>query len=61
MIQLNLTQQESLILYGFLQSVLEKVYATPELELIDRERTTNALESIMSNIATQIERTTNNN
>jgi hypothetical protein len=61
MIQLNLTQQESLILYGFLQSVLEKVYDSPELELIDRERTTNALESMMSNIATQIDLTTNNN
>jgi len=61
MIQLNLTPQESLILYGFLQSVLEKVYDSPELELIDRERTTNAIESMMVKIMTEIDLTSNNN
>lgn len=61
MIQLNLTAQESIILCGFLQGCLEKVYATPELELIDRENTTNALESMMDKVVYELENQSNNN
>jgi hypothetical protein len=60
MIQLNLTTQESLILYGFIEACLEKVYDSPELELNNRENTTNALESMMCKIMTQIDPTTTN-
>jgi hypothetical protein len=61
MIPINLTPQETILLYGFLEGVLDKVHSTPDLELIDKENTTTLLESIMGKIATQLETSTNNN
>lgn len=61
MIQINLTPQETVILYGFLGGILEKVQSTPDLPLNDRENTTSLIESIMGKVATQLETSTNNN
>jgi hypothetical protein len=61
MLQINLTPQETIILYGFMQGMLEKVHASPELELIDRENTTALIESIMQKVATELEHQSNNN
>jgi hypothetical protein len=61
MIQLNLTPQETVLLYGFLEGVLNKVHSTPDLELINRENTTNLLTSIMGKVADQIETQSTNN
>ena len=61
MIKLELTPQETVILYGFLGGVLEKVHSSPELELIDRENTTSLIESIMGKVATELEHQSQNN
>jgi hypothetical protein len=61
MIRLELTPQETIILYGFMQGMIEKVNASPELELIDRENTTALIESIMYKVATELENQSNNN
>ena len=55
MIQINLTPQETVILFGFMKGVLEKVHATPDLELHDRENTTALLESILDKVAREVE------
>ena len=61
MIQLQLTPQETVLLYGFLEGVLNVVDTKPELELHDRENTTNLLTSIMGKVANQLETQSTNN
>ena len=61
MIQLQLTPQETVLLYGFLEGVLNVVDTKPELELHDRENTTNLLVSIMGKVADQLETQSTNN
>jgi len=61
MIQINLTPQETILLYGFLEGVLNKVNSTPDLELINKENTTLLLESIMGKVADELETKSNNN
>ena len=61
MINLNLTAQETVLLYGFLEGVLNKVNESPDLELINRENTTNLLMSIMGKVADQLEEQSTNN
>jgi hypothetical protein len=61
MIQINLTPQETILLYGFLEGVLNKVNTTPDLELINKENTTLLLESIMGKVADELETKSNNN
>ena len=61
MIRLELTQQEALITYGFMEEVLKKVKATSELELANKEATTASLESIMGKILNQLENQSTNN
>jgi hypothetical protein len=60
MIQLNLTPQETVILYGFLAGILEKVQTT-ELTLRDRENSIALIESILGKVATQLETSSTNN
>ena len=55
MIKLELTPQETVLLYGFLEGVLNKVNESPELELIDRKNTTALITSIMSKVADEYE------
>jgi hypothetical protein len=59
--KLSLTSQETILLYGFLKGVLEKVHSTPDMPLHDKENTTRLLESIMSKVDQQIENITTNN
>jgi hypothetical protein len=61
MINLNLTPQETIRLYGFLEGVLQVVKEKPELTLIDKENTTALLKSIMGKIADQLQHQSNNN
>ena len=61
MITIQLTLKETLIMYGFMQGMIEKVKATPELDLIDRENTTNTIESIMHKVIDQLDNQTTNN
>lgn len=61
MIRLELTPQETIVLYGFMEGMLEKVNATPELELIDRENTTALITSIMHKVADELENQSTNN
>ena len=60
MIQINLTQQETVIVYGFLAGILEKIKTT-ELTLRDRENSIALIESILGKVATQLENQTTNN
>ena len=60
MIQINLTQQETVIVYGFLAGILEKIQTT-ELTLRDRENSIALIESILGKVATQLENQTTNN
>ena len=55
MLQINLTEEESKMMCGFLQAVLEIVEAKPQLELLDKENTTAVLTSVMSKLETEIE------
>lgn len=55
MITLELTPQETVLLYGFLEGVLNKVNESPELELMDRKNTTALITSIMSKVADEYE------
>jgi hypothetical protein len=55
MIKLNLTDEESKMVCGFLQAVLEMVEAKPHLTLLDKERTTAVLTTIMCKLETEIE------
>ena len=60
MIRLELTPQETIILYGFMQGILEQVNKSPDLELLDRKNTTALIESIMCKVADQLEDQSNN-
>ena len=60
MIRLELTPQETIILYGFMQGILEQVNQSPDLELLDRKNTTALIESIMCKVADQLEDQSNN-
>ena len=60
MIQINLTQQETVIVYGFLAGILEKIQTT-ELTLRDRENSIALIESILGKVATQLETSSTNN
>lgn len=60
MIQINLTTQESILLYGFLEGMVEKIEAV-DLPLNNRENTIALIESIGHKIATQLENQTTNN
>lgn len=48
-------------MYGFMQGMIEKVKATPDLDLIDRENTTNTIESIMHKVIDQLDNQQTNN
>jgi hypothetical protein len=61
MIQLNLTPQETILLYGFLSGVTEIVGEKSDIELLDKENTTKLLTSIMGKVADQLETQSNNN
>ena len=61
MITIQLTLKETLIMYGFMQGMIEKVKATPDLDLIDRENTTNTIESIMHKVIDQLDNQQTNN
>jgi hypothetical protein len=52
--QINLTPQETVLLYGFLCGVTEVVAEKSDLELLDKENTTNLLISIMGKVETEI-------
>jgi len=54
MINLNLTEEESKMVCGFLQAVLEMVEEKPELTFLDKENTTAVLTSIMSKLEHQL-------
>jgi hypothetical protein len=54
MINLNLTPKETVILFGFLEGVLEVVAEKPSMDLIDKENTTTLLKSIMGKIETEL-------
>jgi hypothetical protein len=54
MLQINLTEEESKMVCGFLQAVLEMVEAKPQLTLLDKEHTTEVLTSIMSKVEKEI-------
>ena len=60
MLQINLNEEESKMLCGFLQAVLEIVEAKPYLTLLDKENTTAVLTSIMSKLETEINNQTTN-
>ena len=60
MIQINLTPQETVILYGFLEGILDNVYMVDD-QLNNPELTTSLMESIMTKIATELETKSNNN
>ena len=58
---LNLTQTEALTLYGFMEMLMNKVDAAPDLELIDRENTTALITGVMKKIADELENQRTNN
>jgi hypothetical protein len=59
MIQINLTPQETVILYGFLVGILEKVNETPDLPLNDRENSIALISSILHKVASEVETSSN--
>ena len=61
MMTLNLTQTEALTLYGFMEMLMNKVDAAPDLELIDRENTTALITGVMKKIADELENQRTNN
>jgi hypothetical protein len=60
MLQLNLTKQEIIMLFGFLQGVLESVNEKPEMELVDKKNTTALITSILGKVEAIFENQTNN-
>ena len=60
MIQLNLTPQETIMLYGLLEGTMEKL-TTTELPLNDRENTFNIISSVMFKIVSHLDNQTTNN
>jgi len=60
MIQLNLTPQETIMLYGLLEGTMEKL-TTTELPLNDRENTFNLISSVMFKIVSHLDNQTTNN
>jgi hypothetical protein len=60
MIQLNLTPQETILLYGFLEGMIDKIESVED-QLNNPELTISLIESIGHKIATQLENQTTNN
>jgi hypothetical protein len=54
MININLTEEESKMMCGFLQAVLEAVAEKPHLTYLDKANTTAVLTCVMSKLETQI-------
>ena len=54
MLQINLNDEESKMLCGFLQAVLEIVAEKPYLTLLEKENTTAVLTSIMSKLQIEL-------
>jgi hypothetical protein len=55
MIKLELTTQETVVLYGLLENLLKAVNEHPNLELENRANTTALIISIMGKVADEIE------
>lgn len=55
MMQINLTPQETLVIFGFLKGVLEVVDEHSELELQDKENTTALITSVIYKLETLLE------
>jgi hypothetical protein len=55
MITLELTTQETVVLYGLLENLLKAVNEHPNLELENRASTTALIISIMGKVADEIE------
>jgi hypothetical protein len=60
MIQLNLTPQETIMLYGLLEGTLEKLRST-DLPLNNQQNAIDIVGSVMVKIAEQLEHQENNN
>jgi len=58
--QINLTPQEIVLLHGFLNGVIEVVGEKSDIELLDKENTTNLLISIMDKVHTELHNPTTN-
>jgi hypothetical protein len=55
MITLELTTQETVVLYGLLENLLKAVNQHPNLELENRANTTALIISIMGKVADEVE------
>ena len=60
MLQINLNDEESKMLCGFLQAVLEIVAEKPYLTLLEKENTTAVLTSIMGKLQIELVNQTTN-
>jgi len=61
MITLELTTQETVVLYGLLEGLLNAVNEHPNLELENRANTNALIISIMGKVADEVENQTTNN